>query len=243
MTYLIVFLLLLICAKWIGFIILCPFIIWANRPSTRIIPNNKLIGSEEFYSSRRRTYGLRSCIEGLKRHLHGAYRYYDIQVGMIPSHHIRNFIYRHIFRVRLQPETIIYYGAEIRSHSCLTIGKSTIGDKTVLDARNGIDIGDYVNLSSEVQIWTEQHSHIDPWFRCIGNSSYGVKIDNRVWIGPRVIVLHSVHIGEGAVVAAGSVVTKDVEPYTIVGGIPAKKIGERSRDLRYTSLGKHSPFY
>lgn len=67
--------------------------------------------------------------------------------------------------------------------------------------------------------------------------------DDRAWIGPNTIILHSVHIGEGAVVAAGAVVTKDVEPYTIVAGIPAKKVGDRNRDLKYEFNGKYSPFY
>lgn len=236
-------LLFLSCGKWIGFVLLSPFIIWKNRQSSRTVPDAKIIGSEQFYSSGKRNISISAVFRWMKRYLNGAYRYYDIQVGLIPSHHIRTFIYRFIFRVQLSPEAIIYHGAEIRSHSCLTIGKSTIGDKAVLDARNGIEIGDYVNLSSEVEIWTEQHAHYDPWFRCIGDHNYKVRIDDRAWIGPRVIILHSVHIGEGAVVGAGSVVTHDVEPFSIVAGIPAKKIGERTKDLKYTSLGKYMPFY
>ena len=54
-----------------------------------------------------------------------------------------------------------------------------------------------------------------------------VEIDDRVWVGSNVIVLPGVHIGEGAVCCAGCVVTKDIPPYTVVAGIPAKKVGER----------------
>lgn len=54
-----------------------------------------------------------------------------------------------------------------------------------------------------------------------------VVIENDVWIGSNAIILHGVHVGEGSVVGAGSVVTKDVEPYTIVVGNPAKKIKDR----------------
>lgn len=229
-------------SKWIGFILISPLLIWINRPSTKTIEENKITGIKQRCSSETQQTGFRSMISCLKRYIEGAYRYYDIQVGMIPSHHVRNSIYRYIFRVELAPKAIIYYGAEIRSHSRLRIGNSSIGDKAILDARNGIEIGNYVNLSTGVQIWTEQHSHDDPWFRCISGSSFRVKIDDRAWIGPRVTILHSVHIGEGAVVAAGSVVTKDVEPFAIVAGIPAKKIGERTKDLLYTSLGEHLPF-
>lgn len=59
-------------------------------------------------------------------------------------------------------------------------------------------------------------------------------IDNDVWIGCNAVICRGVHVGDGAVIAAGAVVTKDVEPYTIVGGVPAKYIKERcSRELAY----------
>ena len=57
------------------------------------------------------------------------------------------------------------------------------------------------------------------------------------------LILHSVEIGEGAVVAAGAVVTKSIEPYTIVAGVPAKKIGERNKNLKYEMTGEYVPFY
>lgn len=239
----VIFLLVVALAKWIGFICLTPLIIWINRPASQEVKEENISGSEQRYSAETKNSGLNSLIGLIKRYVEGAYRYYDIQVGLIPSHHIRNFLYRRIFHVRLSKGGIIYYGAEIRSHSRLKIGRSSIGDKAILDARNGIEIGDNVNFSTGVQIWTEQHSHKDPWFRCISGRSFGVRIDDKVWVGPRVTILHSVHIGEGAVVAAGSVVTKDVEPYAIVAGIPARKIGERNKDLKYSSMGKHLPFY
>ncbi|HMS72434.1 MAG TPA: hypothetical protein PKB03_05320, partial [Baekduia sp.] len=56
---------------------------------------------------------------------------------------------------------------------------------------------------------------------------------DRAWVALGATVLGGVTIGEGAVVAAGAVVTKDVEPYSVVGGVPAVKIGDRSRGLRY----------
>lgn len=68
--------------------------------------------------------------------------------------------------------------------------------------------------------------------------SWGVKIADRVWIGSNVIVLPRVSIGEGAVLCAGFVVTKDVEPYCVVAGIPAKKVNERPRNLLYEFDGK-----
>lgn len=68
-------------------------------------------------------------------------------------------------------------------------------------------------------------------------------IGNRVWLSCRTVVLPGVTIGEGSVIAAGAIVTKNVEPYSIYGGIPAKKIGDRNRNLTYEFDGKYLPFY
>jgi len=70
-----------------------------------------------------------------------------------------------------------------------------------------------------------------------------VTIGDRVWIGNNVIVLPGVNIGEGAVCCAGCVVTKSVEPYAVVAGIPAKKVNERPRYLTYQFNGKSCRFY
>lgn len=143
----------------------------------------------------------------------------------------------------LAETAVLYYDAEVRDPFKIRIGKgSVIGDHAVLDGRNGIVIGDNVVLASRVSIWTEQHDHRDPWFRCSTQIHKPVIIDNRAWIGSNVTVLHSVHIGEGAVVAAGAVVTHDVAPFAIVAGIPAKKVGERNHELRYINDGSHRSF-
>ncbi len=165
-------------------------------------------------------------------------RYIDFHVGMIPCFWLRNLIYHYVFRVRTEKNVVLHYGAEIRSHALLSIGEGTIiGGKALLDARNGITIGKNVNFSKNVTIYTEQHDHRDPYFRCETQQKRPVIIGDRVWVGPNVLILHSVTIGEGAVVAGGAVVTKDVPPYAIVAGVPAKVIGERNHDLQYTFKG------
>lgn len=236
---LIVFVLLLY-SKWIIFILSLPGIRMVrvrNRKShlkTEIISQN-----DKSVKSRK------SVFHFMKKYIHGYLRYADFQTGLIPSHHIRNFLYRHVWLVDMGPKVVIYWGTEIRGSAQLHIGEgSIIGDKAILDARRGgIFIGKNVNFSSDVHLWTGQHDYNDPYFRSMPNKRGPIKIGDRVWIGPNATILHSVTIGEGAVVAAGAVVTKDVEPYTLVGGIPAKKIGERTKDLRYEFLGEAIPFY
>lgn len=160
--------------------------------------------------------------------------------GYIPSQRIRLFLYRRAFRMTLGKSTVIYGGAEIRDAWNIRIGEHTIvGHGAVLDGRRGLTIGENVNLSSGVWIWTLQH---DPQSPVFGINGGPVVIDDYAWVSCRAIVLPGVTIGRGAVVAAGAVVTKSIEPYTIVGGIPARPIGRRSDRLTYTLTG-YQPFW
>ena len=184
-----------------------------------------------------------SFVSSLKSFYGSFLDYYLYRVSLTPSHHIRKYIYKHICDMQIAKDVVIYYGAEIRDPQKISIGKGTIiGDNSILDGRNGIQIGKNVCFASNVSIWTEQHDHRDTFFRCETQKHNPVIIDDRAWIGSHTIILHSVHIGEGAVVAAGAVVTHDVLPYTIVAGIPAKKIGDRNRDLKYVFNGSHRHF-
>lgn len=241
MSLIIIFLCILFCWKWITFLFMIIPIRIIKQHEKHIIKDvNPEIKPREVEDNNTK----RVMKDIIKRYILGYIRFIDINIGHIPSHTIRNMIYKHIFMVEMEKNAIIYYGAEIRCHSRLKIGKgSIIGDKSILDARNGIIIGQNVNMSTNVSIYTEQHDHRDPYFRSNSDGSFRVKIENRAWIGPNVIILHGVTIGEGAVIAAGAVVTKDVEPFTIAGGIPAKKIGERNKNLIYCFNGKHIPFY
>lgn len=164
-------------------------------------------------------------------------RYMLYNVGRIPSHHFRRFIYRSL-GLQMGKNVVFHYGTEIREITKLKIGDgSIIGDNAILDARRSIIIGDNVCLASNVSIWTLQHDHRSPDFACRPEGGI-VEIHDRAWIGCNVIILPGVTIGEGAVCCAGCVVTKDVEPYTVVAGIPAIKVNERPRNLNYTFDGR-----
>jgi putative colanic acid biosynthesis acetyltransferase WcaF len=126
---------------------------------------------------------------------------------------------------------VIMLGSEITDPGGLSVGlRSAIGRHCVVDARGGVRIGRDVNISSFARLQTAKHLIDDPDFR---HEYSPIEIGDRVWIAEGAVVLGGVTIGEGAVVAAGAVVTNDVPPFTVVGGVPARAIRERSRDLRY----------
>ena len=173
----------------------------------------------------------------------GASRYIIINIGHIPSLTLRRTLYQ-MLGADMERQVVIHYKTEIRAPYRLVIGKgSIIGDNAILDARNDLRIGKNVNISSNVSIYTEQHDYRDPMFLYNNKENKAVVICDRVWIGSNVIILPGVKIGEGAVCCAGCVVTKDVAPYDVVAGIPAKKINTRPQSLQYEFDGSSCWFY
>lgn len=151
-------------------------------------------------------------------------------ISYLPFHTLRIFFLR-MLKAKVGKRTGIYRGFEVRRPRHLSIGDSSvIGHGALLDARCGLTIGDNVNLSNEVMIWTLHHDYNDSGFAQTGAP---VTIGNYAWICSRAVILPGVIIGEGAVVAAGAVVTRDVAPYTVVGGVPAKPIAKRNENLTY----------
>ena len=156
-------------------------------------------------------------------------------ITYFPSRHIRMGCLK-VMGVTLSGKVSLFGGFEIRNPRGLVFeGDCSVGPNVMLDARRGLVIGKNVTIAREAMIWTLHHDYNDMHFRGVGEP---VRIGDYAWLCSRSIILPGVTIGEYAVVASGAVVTKNVEPYAVVGGVPAKKIGERSR-IRYS----YSPFY
>ncbi|HKW72791.1 MAG TPA: acyltransferase [Candidatus Dormibacteraeota bacterium] len=160
-------------------------------------------------------------------------------VNQVPFYSFRHAWYRRVLGVQLGPHSGIhlgcyvwYYGPRtLRQMGLLTIGERTrINRDCCLDARGGLWIGDDVSVSLGVTILTAEHPPDDEEFRV---ETKPVRIEDHAFIGARAIVLPGVTIGRGAMVAAGAVVTRDVPPLTIVGGVPARPIGRRQRVPTY----------
>ena len=112
----------------------------------------------------------------------------------------------------------------------IEIGKRVgVTRDVILDGRGGLSIGDYtiIGFESIILTCTHRYSRKDIPIQDQGMFSAPVKIGKDVWLGTRVIVLPGVKIGDGAIIGANAVVTKDIPPYTIAVGIPAKVIRER----------------
>jgi acetyltransferase-like isoleucine patch superfamily enzyme len=152
--------------------------------------------------------------------------------GHLPTNSLRVLLYRLCFRMKIAKGARLDAGCIIWGPSRITIGAGSIVNRgTVLDGRFPLTIGKHVSISLGAVILTLEHDLSDAEFRSVGAP---VLIGDRVFVGTRAIVLPGVKIGANAAVAAGSVVTKDVEPNAIVGGVPAKVIGSRPADLTYT---------
>jgi len=160
-------------------------------------------------------------------------------INHLPFFSARHFFYRHLYGLKIGRGAYIGRDCLVFRPDLVVIGNnSRVHWGCLLDGRRGITIGEYVHISFYVKILTLQHDLDDPEYKAIGGP---VVIGNRVSLNTNAIVLPGVTIGDGAVVAAGAVVTKNVEPYAIVGGVPARFIRWRNHNLTYTDMGE--PWY
>lgn len=170
----------------------------------------------------------------------GAWMITTAFVMWLPIYYIRYF-YLKIFLHKIGKNVFIMRNVEFRKPQNIFIGDHVvINKKVLLDGRGGeLIIHDNVDIAQEVTIWTLEH---DPHNDFHATKGAPVIIESYTWIASRVTILPGVTIGRGAVVATGSVVTRDVPAMAIVGGVPAKIIGTRKSRLLY-SLCNYKPFF
>lgn len=163
---------------------------------------------------------------------------YNEGIGNMPVRHLRRAYLRNYLGG-------LGAGAAVQMHCRFLNGRKIfLGDRTIvnfgclLDGRHhAIRTGTDVSIGPEATILTLGHDPHSPDF---ANRGGEVRIGDRVWIAYRAIIMPGVTIGEGAVVAAGTVVTRDVPPFAIVAGTPARQVGTRTADLTYHL--RYSPF-
>ena len=156
---------------------------------------------------------------------------YNRLLGSFPSRHARMF-YLRLWLGGIGEGSGVQMGCRFLNGRKVFLGeRNVINFGCLLDGRKfSIRTGSDVSLGPEATLLTLGHDPHSPTFEDRGGE---IVLGDRVWVGFRAIILPGVKLGEGAVVAAGAVVTKDVPAFTIVGGVPARPIGERSRQLDY----------
>lgn len=149
--------------------------------------------------------------------------------NLFPSYLSR--FYLRIFGIKFGRKSCIHRGCKF-----FHIGKIVAGDNVIinfgcyLDNRRGIIIGNNVDLAHNVKIYTLGHNINSPKFEAVGKP---VVIEDNVFVFSNAMIMPGVTIHEGAIVLPGAVVTKDVEPFKVVGGNPAKVVKERCREIDY----------
>jgi acetyltransferase-like isoleucine patch superfamily enzyme len=151
--------------------------------------------------------------------------------------------------ISIGDDTFVMHGAVLHvynfrdlPHAYIRIGrKSLIGEYNVLRGQGGVTIGDRVYFGPLVQVLAVNHVYSDPTRPMIeqGITAEGIIIEDDVWVGAGAVITDGVTIGKGAVVAAGAVVTQNVPPHTVVGGVPARLL----KEIRGDEVRPHSVYY
>lgn len=153
---------------------------------------------------------------------------------------VKSRFYRWKYNLKnVHPTT--YYGgaAHYISPDLVTEKNVYIGPRCHINPK--VKIGAYTMLANDVRIMGGDHRYDIPGTPMIYSGRAEVKattIGRDCWIGAYSIIMCGVNIGDGSVIAAGSVVTKDVEPYSIYGGVPAKKIKDRFNNKKEVAIHK-----
>ena len=160
---------------------------------------------------------------GLARHLPSSYS--PLSFGL--TRPLRASLCRFMFRkcgknINVERGAWVGYNIEIGDNS-------GIGINAQLNASGGVTIGKNVMMGPDVVILTQDHKHDDVTKSMMeqGFEKASVIIEDDVWIGIRVIILAGVRIGRSSIIGAGAVVTKDIPPFSIAGGNPARAIKQR----------------
>ena len=168
-----------------------------------------------------------------------AFHIYNSHIANFPCFFVRHFYLKKILKIKIGRDSSIGMGCFISGRH-ITIGENTvINRRCLLDGRCKLTIGNNASISADSSLLSLSHDIDDPNFKGIGKETI---IKDYSWIGLRAIILPGVVIGYGAVVGAGAVVTKEVKPYDVVAGSPAKIIKKRN-NINFNYKLKYFPLF
>lgn len=158
----------------------------------------------------------------------------NVIISNLPISPLRHAYYKHVCGMTIGSNTQIWMGARFtgdRMHHINIGNRCSIPYNSFWVVGDNITVGDNVVFGHNVSLYTSDHDPDDPKF---ARRNAPIDIHDWTWIGSQVMIMKGVTIGEGAVVAAGSIVAEDVAPHTIVAGRPARFVRERgTRDFTY----------
>jgi putative colanic acid biosynthesis acetyltransferase WcaF len=165
---------------------------------------------------------------------------FNLVITQLPGHSLR-LAWLRALGARIGRGVCVFRGTTVIGAEHLVLSdRVQVGFRVVLDARGGLTIAEDVLVSSDSQFLTARHDVASPDF---DREVAPIVIGDHAWIATRAMVLAGVSVGRGAVVAAGGVATRDVPPLAIVGGVPARPVGERSGALEYRLDVRRPPLY
>lgn len=155
-----------------------------------------------------------------------------------------------VYRISRQKNTPIKFvtqgegGLQIFGNNFKMCETSHLKSNTYIECNGGVEIGSYFHPGRSLTILSSNHNYETASMLPYDQKDIlqPVKIGNYVWCGLNVTILAGVKIGDGAILAAGSVITRDVPPLAVVGGVPAKVLKYRDKD-HYYDLIKKKAFY
>lgn len=158
-------------------------------------------------------------------------------IGRLHGLGLRVYLYRRV-GMKVGKGCVIRRGVYLASPNELQVGDGSFVGRANLYCTGGVKIGKNVNISDGVVVITAKHDINSPGFEATYEP---IEIGDWAWLATNAIILAGVKVGEGAIVAAGAVVTHDVPPYSVVGGNPATVIGERKRQQFHYTPGSYRP--
>lgn len=220
----------------------------AQEDSTAIgEPERAAVGEAESFSRRSWLYGrtltlrllLIQVVNYVTNHV----------VAHVPGFTLRRLWYRHALGIQFGHHASVFMGtymwfftpAAIRRKGVRIGRNSRINRNCTLDLRGGLTIGDNVSISPEVMFLGGSHDFNHSWG--FGDVMRPISVEDHAFIGTRAVILPGVTVGRGAVVTAGSLVSRDVAPMTIVAGVPARRVGTRAPSAAAYELGWPPPLF
>jgi acetyltransferase-like isoleucine patch superfamily enzyme len=168
-------------------------------------------------------------------------RIFFINVALsAPSHRFRRIVLRTLGRWELPASSTVMRGCRVLTLGGVTVGeRSVIGDRCTVDGRGGVRIGSDTNISGGTSIFSAGHDVRSPIFAGV---TAAVTIGDRCWIASRALILPGTTVGEGAVLAGGTVVRGTLQEWTVYAGNPGEPVAQRPHDAQIVLEEYRAPF-